>query len=135
MTLAEHCMRWAIRLMPVDRADWARAMRREFDAIAPAGRLSFAAGCLWAAIQARIDAVQVGVALGRFGVAAVTAAYAGFHMWCLVNLLTMPEVAARAGLPAPWLALYLGGMGLGNGLAAWPGGGPSRSWPAGRSSP
>lgn len=132
MSLAGWMMDRAVRWLPPRRRDWAEAMRQEFDTAAGRDRLEFAAGCLWTAIRERIDAMQVLVTIGRWGVGLVTAAYGAFHLWCLWNAVqqladgTFARHMAMGG-PAQrvdlqdwiiWLLPYLLGMGLGNALAA-----------------
>ncbi len=135
MKLSEDVMNWAVRLMPPGRQGWAEAMRQEFAAVAEVDRLEFAFGCLWAAMRERIDAVQMIVAVGRWGVGLVTLVYAGLHLfgaaWVTSVLLGGPDhyhdlliahghLKAAADLQAsrPWLLLYLVPMGVGNLLAA-----------------
>jgi len=121
--------------MPSKRQAWAEAMRTEFNAVATADRLSFAAGCLWVAVRERVHTVQMLVTIGRWGVGLVTAAYAGFHLfgglWVLSILfggrdgyhdllVAHGHLQAAANLHAsrPGLAMYLLCMAAGNLLAA-----------------
>jgi hypothetical protein len=54
-SLALTLIRWCAALLPADRASWADAMRGEVDAIEEDGAaLSFAAGCIWGALRARV---------------------------------------------------------------------------------
>jgi hypothetical protein len=119
ISMASRLIDWAMRLMPPSRADWAQAMRREFDATPAADRLAFAQGCLWVAVKERIDPMQVCVTFARWSIAAVVAALVAVQFSSLVNLLSTPaQVAGRGILPMPWMALYLAGMVVGGGLAA-----------------
>ena len=129
MTLAHWLMERATRWMPADRADWAQAMRREFDEAPPAGKLAFAAGCAWAAIRERTDLMKLAVVIGRGGVGAVTAVYGLFHLYCMINVihqLTAGGFAVDAYMSMTygnrdwlmWVTLYLLAMGAGNLVAA-----------------
>ncbi len=135
MSLAGWLMRRATGLMPPERRAWAEAMKAEFGAVTNRERLGFAAGCLWAAVRARLAAVSTWVAFGRCGVGLVTAIYAAFHLFGMAwvtgillggqdsyhDLLVAHghvQAAARLHESRPWLALYLAGMGIGNMMAA-----------------
>ncbi len=135
MNLAGWLMVRATGLMPVERQAWAEAMRQEFEAVAPADRLGFAAGCLWAAMRERIDAMQMGVTIGRWGVGLVTAAYGALHLFGAISVLNImltghdhyrdlllahghTEAAAQLQASRPGLVLYLVLMAAGNLVAA-----------------
>jgi hypothetical protein len=51
--LASHCIRFAAWLLRHERGDWARAMRSEFQYVSTAERLSWAFGCVIAALKQR----------------------------------------------------------------------------------
>lgn len=81
MSLAERLLAHAVRIMPARRRDWADGMRAELFSIEDPGEaLTFAAGCILTAYQQRISPMRIALALGRFGVAAVTLLVAGVHM-------------------------------------------------------
>src|SRR4051812_39690051 len=50
----------ALRAMPVERRVWAQAMCAEADHVCDDERLSWAFGCLWAAIKLRFDPMNTG---------------------------------------------------------------------------
>ncbi len=135
MSLAGWLMARATGLMPPQRQAWAEAMRREFDAVAGRDRLEFAAGCLWAAIHERIDAMQMLVTIGRWGVGLVTAAYGALHLFGAISVFNImltghdhyrdlllahghAEAAAQLQASRPGLVLYLVLMAAGNLVSA-----------------
>ncbi len=135
MRIANGLMTWATRLMPAGRQAWAEAMREEYAAVDERDRLDFAMGCLWVACRERIDAVQILVVIGRWGVGLGTLAYAGFHLFGAASVLWIMlsghdhyrdlliahghvEAAAQLRVWRPWLELYLLAMGVGNLVAA-----------------
>lgn len=81
MTLAQRLMRHAAAVMPARRREWAAGMAAELSAIdAPAEALAFALGCVLTAYRQRISPVRIALAIGRFGVIAVTLLTAGVHI-------------------------------------------------------
>lgn len=57
---ASLCVRFAAWLMRHERGDWARAMRSEFQYVSASDRLSWAAGCVIAAIKQRLVPMDTG---------------------------------------------------------------------------
>ncbi|HQR91227.1 MAG TPA: hypothetical protein PLH31_18540 [Caulobacter sp.] len=90
MILALLLMRHAAAVMPRARREWAAGMHAEMLAIpTPAEALVFAAGCVFAAYQQRISPVRIALAIGRFGVTAVTLLTAGVHIIFLLYWLAI----------------------------------------------
>lgn len=81
MTFVILLMRHAAAVMPEARSDWMAGMRAELLAINNREEaLAFAAGCVLTAYQQRISPVRIALAIGRFGVTAVTLLTAGAHI-------------------------------------------------------
>ena len=143
-SLANLLMRLAAAVMPDSRRDWAAGMRAELFTIEPPqDALAFAGGCVLAACQQRISPVRIALALGRFGVTAVTLLTAGVHIaflgyWVAIinNLktqgmtgwvgrfpifkgMTAEEALAGIGLLPVWHVGALMAMTLAFALCAW----------------
>lgn len=90
MSLASRLMRHAAAVMPGPRRDWAAGMGAELLAINdPRDALAFAAGCVLTAYQQRISPVRTALAIGRFGVIAVTLLTAAVHIAFLLYWLAI----------------------------------------------
>lgn len=90
MSLASRLMRHAATVMPAPRRDWAAGMGAELLAITDhRDAVAFAAGCVLTAYQQRISPVRIALAIGRFGVIAVTLLTAAVHIAFLLYWLAI----------------------------------------------
>jgi ABC-type nitrate/sulfonate/bicarbonate transport system permease component len=73
----------AVRLLPAPRKPWGAAMEAELRYIGDErAAIGYAAGCLIAAIQERARDFETRFSAGLWSIAAVSAAFALFHIYC-----------------------------------------------------
>ncbi|MBW8880664.1 MAG: hypothetical protein JF615_04325 [Asticcacaulis sp.] len=110
MNFSQMIIDLALRILPQHRQSWGKAMRHECLVISDRDEaLTFAFGCLWAALQERIRVMDLIVRGGRLSVGLVTALYGGLFLSFALNGLTQPQLRNPH---VPWLISWQVAMGV-----------------------
>jgi hypothetical protein len=102
---ANALIRYALAIVPPERRDWAEAMRAEVAHLPDPTALTFAWGCLWAAIRARAASPATIVQVARWGLVVGAVGWGALHLW-LAGRLPAADAPFPAGFAYAASAVY-----------------------------
>jgi hypothetical protein len=109
---ARSLLGFAVRGLPADRVDWARAMLAELDQVEGGReRWRFSLGCVWAAVRIRVRSMEPGGAFLRvivLGCAAIALVLVGYGLLRYPGLRSAPNIWGAMILFLAVLLVYVG---------------------------
>ena len=108
--LALKFLQIATYILPEDRKDWAMGMQAELDHLPARTALSFAWGCIFAAVRMRVSSPSFALASARWFLALGAVGWSALHFW-FANTLPSEDLTSAATLSYATAVLFaLGGF-------------------------